>query len=313
VEAATDVFRVSIPVAGNGPRHEFVAVDVDAFEAVVAGTPADPGFPDALRGPGPGAGGPIPVIISRSLTLRPDGVQLGEVFPAKAEDRTLQLRAVEVRDSFPWIEPNFHFVIAAADQIRAAAPGAGLLASSAILRAPESAAAAIRRSAEAALPGATVDDRAAMTAAIRSSPSVEAIRAGIVASAAVAALYAALAVAASLTLAGILRAIEVAHLRTLGLTRREAFALVLVEHGPTIIVAAGVGLAFGLGLFALLRPGLGLDGLVGARVEVPIGLEPTQLAIILATFALILALALTLGAIFQRNATPVAAVRRGFE
>jgi putative ABC transport system permease protein len=313
VEASADVFRTAIPIGLNGPRHEFVAIDVDDLEAVVGGTPADPRLPDALRGAGPGASAPVPVVISRSLAVRPDGVELGEVFQVTIEAYTFQVQAVDVRESFPWIPPNLHFVVAASDQLRTVAPPIPLAAGSAILRAPGDAADEIRAAVAQRLPGATLEDRLARTDALRTAPAVEAIRTGIGASAAVSALYAALAVAAALALAGILRAIEVAHLRTLGLTRREAFALVVVEHGPTVLVAFGVGLAFGLGLFALLRPGLGLDGLVGASVDVPVGIDAAQLGIIIAAMIAIVAVGLTLGAWFQRNAAPVAAVRRGFE
>ena len=311
VEASADVFRVAVPIGLNGPRHEFIAFDVDDFEAVVGGTPADPRLPPEMHGPG--NGGPIPVIVSRGLTGRADGVELGEVFPVTIQAYTLQFRAVEIRDAFPWVASNFNFLIAASDQILSAAPDLPLQPSSTMLRAPAGASEAIRAAVADELPDSVLDDRAGRTVALRTAPAVEAIRTGIGAAAAIAGLYAALAVAAALALAGILRAIEVAHLRTLGLSRREAVALVLVEHGPTVVVAFGVGLAFGLGLFVLLRPGLGLDGLVGLKVDIPLGLDASQLGVILAAIVAIVVVGMTLGVIFQRNAAPVAAVRRGFE
>ena len=129
----------------------------------------------------------------------------------------------------------------------------------------------------------------------------------------VAFVYAALAVSAALALAGASRAVEVAHLRTLGLTRREALGLVIVEHGPTIVVAFVAGVALGLFLFAMLRDALGLASLVGAPIVVDVGVDPVQLGIVLFAIVIIVALGIGLGAALQRSAAPVAAVRRGFE
>ena len=51
------------------------------------------------------------------------------------------------------------------------------------------------------------------------------------------AAYAALGVAAALALAGLARTQEVARLRTLGLTGRQALGLAVAEHGPTTLAA----------------------------------------------------------------------------
>ena len=137
--------------------------------------------------------------------------------------------------------------------------------------------------------------------------------AGVGAAAFIAFAYAALAVAAAMALTGASRAVEVAHLRTLGLSRREATGLVIVEHGPTIIVAFVAGVLLGLGLFALLRDGLGLASLVGAPIVVDVGIDPVQLGAVLIAIVAIVSLGIGLGAALQRSAAPVAAVRRGFE
>jgi hypothetical protein len=69
----------------------------------------------------------------------------------------------------------------------------------------------------------------------------------------------------------------------------------------------------GAGLFALLRPALGLGTLVGAPAEVPVAIEP---AIVLATLVLmtvVVSLGLVLGAAIGRRVVPAAALRGGFE
>lgn len=137
--------------------------------------------------------------------------------------------------------------------------------------------------------------------------------AGVEAAALGAFAYAALAVWAALALAGAARAIEVAHLRALGLNRREAIGLVVVEHGPIVFVAFVAGAALGVGLFAVLRDGLGLASLVGAPIVVDVGIDPLLLGLVLLAIVTIVALGIGLAAALQRNAAPVAAVRRGFE
>ena len=90
-----------------------------------------------------------------------------------------------------------------------------------------------------------------------------AVTIGLLAAFAVAIAYAALALIAALALTGAARASESAHLRTLGLGRRQSIWLTIVEHGPTVVLAIILGIAFGLGIFVALRPGIGLGAIVG--------------------------------------------------
>jgi putative ABC transport system permease protein len=226
----------------------------------------------------------------------------------------VKFRVVEVRDSFPGLPPNQPFLIASRDQLRALRGGVGLNRDTAIyLRAPDDAAAGIREALRHDAGNAVLESRTERTSTIQTAPIVRALVSGVAAAAIVAFVYAALAVSAALALAGAARAIEVAHLRTLGLTRREALGLVVVEHGPTIVIAFVAGAALGIGLFALLREALGLAALVGSEVEVAIAVEPLQLAGVLLAIVIIVGLGIGLGAALQRGAAPVAAVRRGFE
>jgi hypothetical protein len=280
----------------------------------VAATGGDPRLPRELLAPT--ATEPLPAIASRQLTTGPEGIAVGGTFQLVVEGYPVTFRIVEVRDTYPTMAANQTFVIASRTQLRALRSDAALRATTALyLRAPETpeAAAAIREALRRSVPGARLESRAERTAAIRSAPIVESLVAGVAAAAAVAIAYAALAVTAALALAGAARAVEVAHLRTLGLTRREALGLVVVEHGPTIVVAFVAGAALGIALFGLLRDSLGLSDLVGAEVDVAVGIDPGQLAAVLAAVVIIVALGIVLGAALQRAATPAAAVRRGFE
>ena len=150
-------------------------------------------------------------------------------------------------------------------------------------------------------------------ASIRSTPIARAVVAGIAAAALIAFAYAVLALAASLALTGAAQAVEIAHLRTLGLSDRQAAGLVVVENGPVVVTAFALGLGLGLAMFSVLRQGLGLEALIGSRAEVSLTPEPAQFAIVLGGIVAVVVLGLVAGTLMQRGAAPTAAVRRGFE
>ena len=67
----------------------------------------------------------------------------------------------------------------------------------------------------------------------------------------------------------------------MGLSRRDGLGLSVLEHGPIVLIAGLGGIALGLGIFVLVEPGLGLDGLIGSAVEVPFSVDARQMAAIL--------------------------------
>ncbi|HET9521247.1 MAG TPA: FtsX-like permease family protein [Candidatus Limnocylindrales bacterium] len=290
---------------------QLIAIEAANYQQVVSGTGAV-GLPREMLAPA--AEQPLPAIISPHLTTGTGAITIGGTVGLSIEGYGVKFRVVEVRESFPGLPPNQPFLIASRDQLRALRSGAGLNRDTAMyLRAPDDAAAGIREALRHDAGHAVLVSRTERTSAIQTAPIVRALVSGVAAAAIVAFVYAALAVSAALALAGAARAIEVAHLRTLGLTRREALGLVVVEHGPTIVVAFVAGAALGIGLFALLREALGLGALVGSDVEVAIAVEPLQLAGVLIAIVIIVGLGIGLGAALQRGAAPAAAVRRGFE
>jgi putative ABC transport system permease protein len=314
VEASAGATLISSVLATRYLPLTLIALDTGAYESVVGGTPGDPLLPARMLAPTIAPGRPIPAIVSPEMTVGSQGVGVGGTFSLVVEGYPLTFEVVEVRDSFPSFDAGKTFAIVSRDQLRSLRSGGGLRSTTSwYLRAPDDAGRAIRQAVGAQVSGFTVEARAERTAAIRSSPVVESLVAGVAAAAIVAFAYAALAVSAALALAGAARAVEVAHLRTLGLTRREALGLLIVEHGPTIVVAFVTGVGLGLGLFVLLRPGLGLAALTGAAIDVSVGIEPAQLLVVLTAISLIIAAGIALGAALQRGAAPAAAVRRGFE
>ena len=311
VEAAAGVHR---ELVNMGPRYlnvEVLAISVGAYDRVTAGTPAALSLPLDLYATNVSA---IPILVSRAVAERTDGVKPGDDFQTYVEGYLYPMHVVGVIDELPGIATTTQFAVASREQMLALKPGSILEPSVLFARAPVAAAAAIRTAVAAAVPvGSSVTAQAAQANAIRSTPIARAVVAGMAAAAVIAFAYAVLAMAAGLALAGAAQAVEIAHLRTLGLSGRQAAGLVVVENGPVVVTAFAVGLGLGLAMFAFLRQGLGLEALIGSAVDIPLTLEPGQLAIVLGGIVGVVVLGLAVGTLMQRGAAPTAAVRRGFE
>ncbi len=310
VEAAATSFEGAASLRLNGPQTLVAVIEAGPLREVLAGTPVEPVYPDGFAQPGPG---PIPVIISRALAESARGVELGETFKMSIEGYELEYRADAIVDSFPGLPADRGFMVAARERFKALAPEARIVPVAAFLRAPPGAAASIRAAVDAISPTLSVASQAEDATARRTAPVTGAVRALIIAALLVTAAYAALGVSAALALAGIARVLEVAHLRTLGMTGRQSFNLLAAEHGPTTLVAFVAGGLLGVALFALLRPAIGLGILVGAPVEVPVVLDPVALTLILIMMLAVLGLGLVLGSALQRRVAPTAALRGRFE
>jgi putative ABC transport system permease protein len=310
VKVASTAFQGLVPVDLTGPQSIVVIPEAANLEAVLAGTPIEPAFPAGFATPAPG---PIPAIVSRSLVDSPRGVKEGDTFTMSIEGYNLVYVAAEVRDSFPGVPLDRHFVVIAREAFLGQAPPARIVPVYAVLRAPETAGPAIREAVGAQAPTVVVSGQAEHADQLRAQPVTNAVRGLILAAALVTAAYAALGVAAALALAGLARTQEVAHLRTLGLTSRQTLQLTAAEHGPTTLVAFVLGGALGIALFLLLRDGLGLAGLVGSPVDVPLVLDPLPLLLILVVMTVVVGVGLLLGVTLQRRVAPTAALRGRFE
>ena len=312
VRQSATLFKVVKPVGPRNLRIQLLAVDLAGYAPIVAGTPADPPFPAEMLTPDV-PDGVVPLLVSSGLLERTDGVPLRVPFDVVIEGYHYPVQAIASVATFPTLAPDAVFAVASRAQLRAVHPEAQLAPITAFLDAPESEIGAIRTAVTGVATGTTVESRAAFARAFTDSPVTAAIVAGIALAALISAAYAALAVTAALALAGAARSTEVAHLRMIGMSRRDALGLAIVEHGPTVLLAFIAGVALGLGLFVLLEPGLGLDAIVGSRIAVPLSADPQQLSIIAAGTIAIAVVGIGLAAWMQRRGAAVAALRRGFE
>ena len=310
VEAAAGVLEAGVPVGTSGPTTLFAVADAGQLAEALAGTPADPMFPPGFTTPGTG---PIPVIVSTSLAASPRGVQLGDEFTSSIEGYALKYKVVEVRDGFAGLPRDRSWVVVPREWFLAQAPEARVAPTWEIVSAPGTTPDALRAAVTAEWPTVATTSQVETATALRTSPVTEAVRGVILVAALVTAAYAALGVAAALALSGLARTVEVARLRTLGLTGRQAIALAVAEHGPSTLTGFVIGGVLGVALFGVLRSALGLGGLVGSPVDVPLALGAGPLLLILLGMIIVVAVGLALGAALQRRVTPVAALRGRFE
>jgi len=89
-----------------------------------------------------------------------------------------------------------------------------------------------------------------------------------------AAAYAAFVIVLALLLTARSRLRDLAYLRALGLSRRQAVAVTAAELAPPFVVALVVGTALGLGTAYLIEPGLDLTALAAGGRDVALRLDP---------------------------------------
>jgi putative ABC transport system permease protein len=249
----------------------FVALDIPAYEAVLAGSPVARAMPVPLTesptGPSAGAAdAPIPVVVSRRLPSGWAPLSVGDTFRIGIRERPVSVTVVGFEDDVPGTPLGVPFVLASLASTAPGWAGPPVHPDLLLVRAPASAEAGLREA--YADPWVELASRHATLAAQRAAPLVSAIGAGFGLAVTAAAVYAALAIVAAITLDAQRRSRELAYLRTLGLTSRQSVWLTFVEHAPPTLLALGVGVALGLGVAWLLAPGLGIGAFIGPAAVV---------------------------------------------
>jgi len=310
--------EATVGIAG-GTRVTLVALDAQEYREVTAGTPVETRLPPAFYEPigdlRPGTtDAPIPAIVSTELrNTSTTAFEVGDTFELTVQARFATFVVSEVRRSLPSLPANRAFIVVPRAQLAAGLIDRPLSSTSLFVRAPDDAADDLRAALADAGPGVTVESQAERVAELRARPLVGAVGAGFAMALAAAIAYAALAVTISLLLSGSARARETAHLRTLGLNRRQIVLLAILEHAPPVLVAIVAGLALGVMVGWVVLPGLGLASFIGSSSDPALTVDVGQLAAITAALTVIVAIGIGLAAWAQRRADPARAVREGIE
>jgi putative ABC transport system permease protein len=299
---------------GSRSSTTFVGLDVPAYEVVVAGSPIAREIPSELRTPptGPTAGSPgapIPVVVSRRLPNGWAPLSLGQTFRIGIRESPVEVTVVGFADDVPGLPRGLPFVLAPLASTAAGWAGPVVRPDVLFVRGPASAEAGLR--AAFSDPPVEFTSRHATLAAQRGAPLVAAIGAGFRLAVVAAALYAALAIVAAVTLDAQRRAHELAYLRTLGLTSRQSVWLTFVEHAPPTLLALAVGIALGLGVAWLLAPGLGIGAFVGPAVTVRLQIDWLAVTSIAAIVLVVIVVMVGASSWLARRLDPGQALRIG--
>ncbi|MBM9508387.1 ABC transporter permease [Streptomyces sp. KK5PA1] len=279
---------LAVRVEQNGPSGSFpvpyavVIVDPTAYARLThaIGLPA---LPAAALGGSVAGQAPLPAVVSPRIAAA-----LGRSpAPLTTGVGTDDIRVAGVLPTTP-ATPGQDFVILSARQLNGRHPDLApyvqysgpstLLAMNAPGRRIDGP--ALRGLARGSTTFASVLLRGEQRAALADSPLQHGAHEVYLTAIAAAACYSALALLLSLLQAAPSRTTLLARLRTMGMTRRQARRLVLLEMLPQALLAAVGGVLVGLAVIPLLRPGIDLralafgTGAAGAPAPVPAGFAP---------------------------------------
>ena len=319
VEAAARAYLapgVTFDMNGSDNLITLDAVEASQMEGVTRGTPADPHLPRGLLDPPTAANAgteqaPVPAIVSSRAATGPRLMSADDRFQLLIEGTWVQFVVVDVRDTIPGLTPGTLFVVTSFDQLTAARPSAPLPVTNVFVRAPPSVQPALEEALAGVTPATNLTSQAGALEALQGSPLIAGVAAGFRISLLVAALYSALAVIVALTLSAAARARDLAFLRTLGLSGRQAVGLMVIEQVPGLVVALLAGTALGIAVATLVEPGLDLKAFTGATIPVVLRVDWAAVILIGLGLALVVAVAVAITAAFARRRNLGSALRVG--
>jgi putative ABC transport system permease protein len=256
---------------GGTPVHVAV-LDPARYAAVLADTPAPPFPAGALARPGPGhRGGPVPVLVSPSAApmLRGAGGVLS------VETRIVRIRVAGLIPRTPAMtEPGPFLVFPLWATGPDPLPPTMLLVAGPGLDRKE-----LARTVQRTAPDAVVTLRSDVLAGLRTAPLPYAGYLALAEGAAAAAGFSVLILLLTLVLGARARELTVARLSTMGLSRRQAGRLVIVETLPSVLAAMAGGVACAVALAPLVGPELDLSVFTGYGLSVPVRADFPVLAV----------------------------------
>jgi putative ABC transport system permease protein len=238
-------------VGAPGQETPVVALDLDAYQRIVADTPAATRFPAELRNP------PIPGLVSAVVSTN---WPAAGTFQVPLPGQRVNVLTIGDRASFPGIPGETPFAIV---PLRALEEAAGEPVAPNRLYVGGVSATAVREAVQDAVPRAEVESRAAVVRNLRASPLVENVFRGFRAAIVLAAFYAAVAVGLLALIAARSRSRDLALVRTMGASPQDALVLAGVELTPLVLIALALGIGLGIAIPYLIAPGLDLAFFTG--------------------------------------------------
>jgi putative ABC transport system permease protein len=243
-----------VEAGAPGEETPMIAVELDAFERIVAGTPAALRFPPDLKNP------PIPGLIPAVVSTNWPATGTFQITLPRTTVNTI---VVGNRDSFPGIAAETPFAIVPWTALKTTEEQGEIIRPNRLYVGGVGAS-AVRAAVEDTAPRADVETRSAVVDRLRESPLIGKVLSGFRAAIVLAALYAAIAVALMALIAARSRARDLALVRTMGASGRDVFLLAAVEIAPLVVTAIVLGIGLGIAIPHLIEPGLNLAFFTGA-------------------------------------------------
>jgi putative ABC transport system permease protein len=244
--AVAPAYVVDAEIGTGGQETPIVALDLEAYERIVAGTPASVRLPRELRE------APIPGLVSALVSTNWPATG---TFQVPLPGQKINGLTVGDRTSFPGIPGETPFAIVPLPALEKAAgeaiPPNRLYVSGVGLGAVQEAVHDMAARAE-------IESRAEIVRGLRASPLVENVFRGFRAAIVLAALYAAVAVGLLALIAARSRSRDLALVLTMGASPRDALVLAAVELTPLVAIALVLGIGLGIAIPYLIAPGLDL-------------------------------------------------------
>jgi putative ABC transport system permease protein len=297
ITGANGVTTQTTVIATQPDRLAAVQTDlplVDGFPAGAAGRIAAPAQQAAARGP-------MPVVVSSGLAAVGAPVQL------RVAGRPVPATVVATVGSFPGAPVDDAFVVTDLAELRRRS---GLVLAPQYLLVRTAGAGPTDATIRAAVPTLSATSSRQETAdRATSSPLVRAVRAALPAALATGAGLAALTAVLALLLGARERGRFIAHLRALGLSRRQSSAVVALEALPAALAGLVAGLVAGFGLTWLVLPAADLRPLAGSSQPLAVVASPAAVLTVAGVFVLVVVLAVVVAVVAGRSVSPVEAAR----
>lgn len=278
--------RVVTGGAGTLGGVTVLAVEEEEYAAVVAGTPAGAPLPS---GDGDSISG---VVSGRPVQGAP--IVLGRPFTVEVQGQRVELVAVERQERLAGMPAGAPVVAVPLDALRAALGERIVRPNRLYVRG--GAVDALRE----AVPGDTVLSRGEVHRSLDDSPLTAGTLDGFRGGAVLGGVLAGLAVVLAAALTARARGRDVAYLRALGLSGRQALGLAALELVPLALVALALGVGLGLAVPHLIAPGIDLTAFTGGEPMITANLA--ALALLAGSFLAVLAVAVVAAGASARRA-----------
>ncbi len=319
VAGVSEIAQAVIHDAGLGEQGvargniSVLAVDVDNYQAVGAGTPAEPGLgarlePDTLIDSGTESN-PIPVVASMAWAEK--GIRVGEILTLIIDHRPVVVVVDEIREAFPGLPLGRDFAVMSRKALAASSGNIPTQANRLFVRAPDTSSDALAAAVTDQQPGLRLVSRPDLLEDVQTRPSVTAIATITLLTIGAALLLAAVVTLIGFSLTSSERNRQMGYLRAIGLSPSQVSKATFLEQVPTASGATLVGVAVGLGLWILVAPFIDLTPITATELDVETSVPWVQIA---GLAAAMLGTVLGSGAIYSylnRNTDLAGVLRRG--